>query len=278
MQPKLGILAGSGEMPARLIDECRRSGREFFVIAFEGHTPAAIVANVPHAWVRLGAVGKAIELLHGAAVRDVLMVGAIRRPSLSELRPDGRAARILAKAGAALFGDNRLLSAITSELEAAEGFRVVGVESILTETLARLGPYGAVTPNEAAASDIAVGVEVARRLGALDVGQGVIVQQGLVLAVEAIEGTDAMLARAATLRRDGPGGVLVKVKKPGQDGRADLPTIGVATLEAAHTAGLQGVAIEAGGALVVDPKAVAAAADRLGLFVVGVPVAKDGQG
>ena len=280
MPPKLGILAGAGEMPARLIAACRRSGRDVFVLAFEGQTPPATVANVAHAWVRLGAVGQAIEHLHAAGVRDVVMAGAMRRPSLAELRPDRRAAVILARVGAALFGggDNRILSAIAGELESTEGFRVVGIESILTETLARPGLYGSVEPDDTARHDMTLGIEVARGLGAFDVGQGVVVQQGLVLAVEAIEGTDAMLARSRTLRRDGPGGVLVKVKKPGQDGRIDLPTVGVATVEAAHGAGLHGIAVEAGGALVIDAPAVAATADRLGLFVIGIVVVKDGRG
>jgi DUF1009 family protein len=107
-------------------------------------------------------------------------------------------------------------------------------------------------------------------LGALDVGQAAVVQQGIVLGVEAVDGTDALLARCGPLRRDGPGGVLVKVAKPGQDRRADLPTIGPQTVAAAAAAGLSGIAVEAGATFVADRTAVAAAADRAGLFVVGV--------
>jgi hypothetical protein len=125
-------------------------------------------------------------------------------------------------------------------------------------------------PDAQAEDDIAVGFRVVRALGALDIGQAAVVQQGLVLGVEAIEGTDALIARCAALRREGPGGVLVKAPKPGQERRADLPAIGRRTVEAAAAAGLRGIAVEAGASFVLDRVATAAAADRAGLFVVGV--------
>jgi DUF1009 family protein len=127
-----------------------------------------------------------------------------------------------------------------------------------------------VRPDAEAESDIRHGLEVARVLGQADVGQAVVVQQGLVLGVEAIEGTDQLLARCGLLRREGPGGVLVKIKKPQQDRRADLPTIGLTTLEGARSAGLRGIAVEAGGTLILDRKKLAEEADKAGLFVIGV--------
>ena len=151
-----------------------------------------------------------------------------------------------------------------------EGFRVIGAHEILTEAVGPKGLLSRAGPDAAALGDIARGVAVVRALGAVDVGQGCVVQQGIVLAVEAIEGTDAMLARAATLRRPGPGGVLVKLVKPGQDRRADLPTIGVRTIHAAAEAGLRGVAFEAGGTLLAEREAMVAAADAAGLFLLGV--------
>jgi len=127
-----------------------------------------------------------------------------------------------------------------------------------------------IIPDEQAEADIKRGIEVARGLGALDVGQAVVVQQGIVLGVEAIEGTDRLIRRCGELRREGPGGVLVKMKKPGQDRRLDLPTIGVNTVREAASAGLRGIAVETGGALVLGRDAVTAEADRMGLFVIGV--------
>jgi DUF1009 family protein len=272
MAAKLGILAGAGELPAQLVEICRQDGREVFVLAFEGHTDSATVAAVEHAWVRLGAVAKAVDLLRRAGVRELVMIGAIARPSLAELRPDFRAAQLLAKAGARALGDDGLLRAVIEWLE-GEGFQVIGIDEIMGHLLAVAKTYGRLEPDPAACADIDRGIAVALALGAQDVGQAVVVQQGIVLGVEAIEGTDALLGRCAGLRRGGPGGVLVKVKKPNQEHRVDLPTIGPRTVEAAAAAGLRGIAVEAGGALVVEADAVAKAADDAGLFVIGALVA-----
>lgn len=267
--PRLGIVAGGGALPGRIAAACRASGRPFFVVALEGQADEATLADLPHAWVRLGAAGRAIELLRQAGVEEVVMAGAVRRPSLAALRPDRRTALFLAKVGRAAFGDDGLLRAIVQTLE-EEGFRVVGPNDVLRDLTAGEGVYGAHAPDADAWVDIERGIAVARGLGALDVGQAAVVQQGVVLGVEAIEGTDALIARTASLRREGRGGVLVKVRKPGQETRVDLPVIGVRTVEAAAAAGLVGIAVEAGAALVVDRDAVVAAADRAGLFVVGV--------
>lgn len=279
MPPKavLGILAGGGDLPARIIQTCRESGRDFFVLAFEEQAAPATVDGTPHAWVRLGAVGTAIDHLHDAGVEELVMAGAIRRPSISALRPDLRAAKMLARTGAAALGDDGLLKALIGQLE-NEGFRVVGPETILPGLLAGAGPYGAHTPSRQAAEDIERGIIAAHDLGARDLGQGAVVHRGRVLAVEAADGTDAMLARVAEERAGDAGGVLVKVRKPGQEDRVDLPTIGPATVAAAAKAGLEGIAVEAGGALVVDRDALVAAADAAGMFVIGIPVPEDGSG
>jgi DUF1009 family protein len=164
-----------------------------------------------------------------------------------------------------------LLKAVTAELE-GEGFHVVAAHDVFRDLLTPAGPLGGLTPDEQAEGDIARGMAVIRALGPLDVGQAVIVQQGLVLGIEAIEGTDALIERCGMLRRDGPGGVLVKMTKPTQDLRFDLPTIGVITVERCAAAGLRGIAIEAGKTIALDRDAIAAQADRLGLFVVGLDI------
>lgn len=272
MGTKLGILAGGGKLPGLVMQACRESGRPYFVIAFEDQTPPETVAGHPHAWVRLGAAGKAIKLLRDAGAEELVMAGAIRRPSMSALRPDAWAAMFLAKTGAMILGDDGLLSTLIRELERNEGFRVIGTDAILPQLLAPMGVYGAEQPDERALGDIKEGIRAARAAGAEDAGQAAVVQQGRVLSVEGKEGTDDMLARAAEARLNGPGGVLVKVSKPGQESRADLPTIGEATVKAARAAGLSGIAVEAGGTLVMDREAVVKAADAAGLFVIGVPV------
>lgn len=269
--PKLGILAGGGTLPARIAMAARGQGREVFVVAFEGHTDPATVTGLPHLWSRFGAAGGIIARLKDEGVRELVFAGPVRRPSFTELLPDWWTTKFLAKVGTRALGDDGLLRTIASALE-GEGFRIVGLHELLSELLTPPGPVGTLRPDEQARQDVARAVEVARVLGALDVGQGAVVQQGIVLAVEAIEGTDAMLARCAGLARPGPGGVLVKVRKPQQDRRLDLPTMGVATVENAARAGLRGIAVEAGGSLLVDRAAVAAAADRLGMFVIGIEV------
>jgi DUF1009 family protein len=266
---KLGILAGAGELPRRVIEACRSAERPFFVLGFVDETDPAILADVPHAIVRLGAAGEGFRVLREAGVDEIVFAGGIRRPSVTSLRPDWRAAKFFARIGYRALGDNGLLSAVIKELE-SEGFRVIGADTVLGRALAPSGPFGRAVPDAQAESDIAHGLSVARALGRLDIGQSVVVQQGLVLGVEAIEGTDALLARCGSLRREGPGGVLVKIAKPAQERRADLPTIGTRTVTAASAAGLRGIAVEAGSTIVIDRVGIIEAADRAGLFVVGV--------
>lgn len=271
MTGKLGILAGSGDLPQRLVQVCRASGRDVFVLAFEGQTAPQTTAAVEHAWTRLGSTSAALKILREAGVTDVVMIGPMARPSLRDLRLDPLSVKVLAKAGANALGDDGLLRAIVGTLE-GEGFRVLGVDDVLGDMVAPAGVYGRHAPDAQAEEDIARGIAVAGALGAHDVGQAAVVQQGIVLGVEAVEGTESLLDRCAALRRGGPGGVLVKVRKPQQDARVDLPTIGLQTVTQAAAAGLRGIAVQAGGALVVDRPAVADAADAAGLFVIGVQV------
>ncbi len=272
--PRLGIVAGGGGLPRRLVDACRSAGREVFVLALEGAAEPETVEGVAHAWCRLGAAARGLALLRQHNVRELVLAGGVARPSLVMLRPDWRAAKLFARIGYKALGDDGLLSAVVSEFE-REGFRVIGADQLLMAGdsgggLAPEGVLGERRPDAQALADIAHGERIARALGALDIGQAVVVQQGLVLGVEAIEGTDALIRRCAPLRRDGPGGVLVKVEKPGQEQRADRPTIGPQTVTLAAEAGLSGIAVEAGATIVLDRDEVVDIADRLGLFVVGI--------
>ncbi len=269
MTAKLGIIAGAGPLPGRLIAACRARGREAFVLAFEQHADPATVTPVPHAWVRIGAIGMALRILREQGVKEVVLAGSIGRPSLAELRPDARAIRFLAK-GVLRGGDDALLRAVIDTLEREEGLRVIGAQELLGGDLVPAGALGALAPDDEAWADIRRGTTVLEALGAADIGQAVVVQQGIVLGVEAVEGTDALLDRCAGLRRGGQGGVLVKLLKPGQEQRADLPTIGRETVLRAAAAGLRGIAVGAATTLVVDRAATAAAADQAGLFVLGL--------
>ena len=268
--PKLAIIAGGGELPARLVASCRAAGRECFVLALQGHAdPKQIPADVEQAWIRLGAAGRGLRLMREAGVAELVMAGPVRRPTVMELRPDWRTALFFAKVGLKALGDDGLLRAIIGELE-EEGFRVVGIDSILGDLLAPAGVWGQIRPDSQAEADIARGLEVLRSLGTLDIGQAVVVQQGIVLGVEAVEGTAALIERCGSLRRDGPGGVLVKIAKPGQERRADLPTVGNLTVRQARAAGLRGIAVEAGNTLVVGRQEMLAEAEAARLFIIGV--------
>lgn len=266
----LGILAGGGKLPGRVASAARAAGRGVFVVGLEGHAEPDVIAPFPHAIVRLGAAGQALTLLREARVQDLVLVGPVRRPSVFDIRPDSEGVRLMARIGRAAFGgDDGLLAAIVRVL-AEEGFTIVGAHEILTEAVGPAGLLTRAAPDAQAQADIDRGIAVVRAIGAVDVGQACVVQQGIVLALEAIEGTDAMLQRAAGLARPGPGGVLVKLVKPGQDRRADLPTIGPGTVARACDAGLRGIAFEAGGTILTDRGAMVAEADAAGLFLCGV--------
>ena len=241
-----------------------------FIVGLEGFAEPAVLAPWPHEVVRVLAVGRILAVLRAHGCQDLVLIGPVRRPSLLGLRPDAEGARILARIGRAAFaGDDGLLAAVVKVL-GEEGFRVLGAHENLGEALGPAGRLSRTAPDALAMADIKRGVAVAYALGAVDVGQGCVVQQGMVLALEAAEGTDTMLGRCAALARPGPGGVLVKLVKPGQDRRMDLPTIGPDTIHAAADAGLRGVAFEAGGTIVADREAAIAAADAAGLFLLGL--------
>ncbi len=268
-QTTLGLIAGSGSLPLSVIDACRKAKRPVFVLGLKGHANADILSDSKGEFIRLGAIGKAIRLLKKNGVREIVFIGGVRRPSVAEIMPDLKALSMLIKVGFQLLGDDNLLRILVAEAN-KQGFEVIGVDSIVPELLATAGVYGRIEPDKQDRLDIARGVEVAKTLGRVDVGQAVIVQRGLVLSVEGIEGTAELIKRTAKLKRKGGGGVLVKVAKPQQDRRVDLPTIGPATVQAVYDAGLKGIAVESGAALLAESGKMIALADKLGVFVMGV--------
>jgi DUF1009 family protein len=247
-----------------------------FVVAFNGETDANAVADVPHAWVDVTAVGQVIRLLHEHRIEELCLIGPVGRPDFAAIRPDWEAAKLLPKIiAAARQGDDAIMKVVVGHLE-KQGFRIVGAEAVLTELAAPAGVLGAHRPNTVDEADIARGVEVIGTLGRLDIGQAVVVREGYVLAVEAAEGTDLMLERCRAFRQPEAAGVLVKLPKPGQERRADLPTIGPPTVRRCQEAGLRGIAIEASGTLIDDRDEVMRLADAAGLFIFGLEPGPEG--
>ncbi len=267
--PRLGIIAGGGEIPARLAQACEAQGRDIFIVAFEGQTDPHSYRQRRHMLTRLGAAGQIIETLKAHQIRDIVLVGAIRRPSLAELKPDLRAARFFTRIGLKALGDDNLLSALRAELE-AEGFTVHGAHEFATDLLAPAGVVGRYKPRKEDRADILRGIEVLQALGRVDVGQAAIIQQGMVLGVEAIEGTDELIRRCKAYKRQGRGSVLVKLCKPDQDTDFDLPTIGPETLRLCADSGVSGIAFHAGRSLLIAPEETAHLADEHKLFVIGI--------
>ncbi|MBN8532425.1 MAG: UDP-2,3-diacylglucosamine diphosphatase LpxI [Alphaproteobacteria bacterium] len=271
MSTKLGIIAGKGTLPEEVARACEAAGRSYYILAIESETDPGLTVNRPHAWVRMAAVGKALKLLRAEGIREIVFAGGIERPSFTTLIPDMAGAKLMGRILSAHHGgggDDALLGVLVKFME-DEGFTVTGAEQIAGNLLGAGGVLGKVQPTEADRRDIALGLEVAHALGKMDVGQAVVVQQGMVLGVEAIEGTDALIARCAVLKRPGGGGVLVKAKKPQQDSRVDLPSLGPITVEKAAAGGFAGIAFETGGTLLLQREEAVVLADRLGVFLYG---------
>lgn len=271
----LGIVAGGGELPIAIAEAAVTDGRPVFILGLQGLARPEHVSRFPHAFVTLGEVGKALRLLQDAGCSEVTLAGKVPRPQFNEIKLDARAALLLPKIlSAALRGDDALLRAVVDIFE-KDGMRVVGSAEAARDLLAPPGPLGEFEPTEQEFADIAQARDVVRAMGGLDIGQAAVVCEGLVLAVEAAEGTDAMLLRVADLPPALRGsaehrrGVLVKAPKPRQERRVDLPVIGVATVELVARAGLSGIAVETGASLIVTPRVVAEAADHHGIFVCG---------
>lgn len=266
---RLGLIAGGGPLPVRLAAHSEALGRPCFVARLPGQGDPGLAA-FPGGEFGFGEIEARFQAMRAFGVDAVVFAGQVRRPDFKALKLDGRGLALLPKfLAAAAKGDDALNRALIETCEAA-GFQVLAVEQVFGGLLAGAGPLGGRGPDAAALADIAKAAALVAALGPFDVGQGAVVRDGLVLAVEAQEGTDAMLRRVAEFARaEPPKGVLLKRPKPGQERRVDLPVIGTTTLAGLAAAGLAGVAVEAGSALIVDGEAVRQEADALGLFVFG---------
>ena len=271
---RLGLIAGGGDLPLAVAHRCEAEGREVFVIRLAGFADPAMT-RWPGADFGMAEIGGILKAMKRAGCEAVCLAGNVSRPDFKTLKPDFKGATLLPGIiKAAGQGDDALLRKILSVFE-SEGFAVEGADDVLGGDTLSAGALGRVRPTLEQTADLIKALHVAERSGDLDIGQGAVVCDGLVLAVEAQEGTDAMLHRVAGLSTDLRGsaehrkGVLAKAPKPIQDLRVDMPVIGARTIELAAEAGLAGVAGVEGRLILIDRPAIIAAADRLGLFVWG---------
>jgi DUF1009 family protein len=272
----LAIICGGGSLPAAVADAVARRGRRPVMFGIRGWADTGAIDRYAHHWIAIGQAGRFFRLARAENCREVLFIGTLLRPPITQLRLDWQTIRAMpGLIRAYRGGDDKLISGVASIAESG-GLRVVGVKDVAPEVLVPEGVIGRYRPSQRDRTDIARALDVIAALGPFDVGQAAVVADNNVLAVEAAEGTDNLLNRIAELRRLGrvtspPGiGVLVKAPKPGQDRRFDLPSIGPRTVENVARAGLAGLAVTAGSTMIAEAQAVTAAADREKIFLVGI--------
>lgn len=263
----LAIVAGGGVFPDLLAKAVVAKGTKVFAVRLDGHAEPQTLQGYEGISAKPEKMGFVFEALRVRGIKDIVLIGKMRRPAVLSLRPDATTLRLLPKILLALCfrGDDALLRAVRAALE-GEGFALRGAYEFMGETLAKSGPMGCHEPAPSALEDIAIGIAAARALGRRDVGQAVIVKDGTVIGEEDAQGTDALIERAGCT-----GAVLVKMAKPQQDRALDLPAIGPDTVRGCAAKGMAGIAVESGGTLVANYEESVALADSLGVFVIGVP-------
>jgi UDP-2,3-diacylglucosamine hydrolase len=271
----LALICGGGSLPLAVADRVAATGRKVLLLPLRGAAKPEDYAKREHVWIRIAQLGTVSRVARAAGCRDIVLIGSLVRPAFWQMRFDLTTLRMLPRIAAAFRGgDNHLLSGVTRLIE-QQGFRVLGAHEVAPEILVPLGLLGKTAPSERDRADIAVGFDYLRAAGPFDVGQAVVVIDKHVVAVEAAEGTDQMLARVAEMRANGrvrtaaSAGVLVKAVKATQDRRVDLPSIGPQTVAGVQRAGLGGIAVLAGETIIAEPEQVVTQADRANIFVIG---------
>ena len=267
---RLGLIAGNGRFPFLVLDAARGAGHDVTVIALKEETfpDLADLASRPPAaavhWISIGELGQCISLLKAAGVSQAVMAGQVKHTKLFNVRPDWTLARVLMRL--ATKNTDSLIAGV-ADLLRDEGIDLVDSTALLAPLLAGEGVLTKRAPSEEERSDLDFGCRVADTIAGLDIGQTIAVKSAAVVAVEAMEGTDAVIARAGQLA--GHGVRIIKVAKPNQDMRFDVPVIGVSTIEAMAAAGATALSVDAGKTLMIDGEAIIRAADEAGICVVG---------
>ncbi len=263
----IGIIAGSGLLPDIVISSCLKNNFNPFVV-YVDRQPS--ITNVPYLNINIASVGKTIKWLKSNNIEQILFVGKINRPKWSALRPDAGGIKLLTKLTKSFIqGDNALLSLVLSFFE-ENGFKILQISDIAPQLIVQEEVISSKKPDQSYLADIEFATRLLSNLSPFDVGQGLIIQNKVILGIEAIEGTDELIKRCKNLKTDNSqGAILVKRKKDNQDVRIDLPTIGPQTIDNAYQSGLYGIALQAGFTVIIDRQTVKNKLDEYGMFLIG---------
>lgn len=267
MSENIGLIAGKGQFPLLVAQAARQQGAAIIAVAHQGETDPALASLVAELhWIHVGQLGQIIRIFKTAGVRQAVMAGGISRGRLfREFRPDWRALNVIRRAGAGQ--DDRLLRAVADELAQA-GITIAPSTLFLSDLLATPGQLSRRSPTSAELADINLGIQAAKALGRLDIGQCAVVRRQVVVALETVEGTDTTIRRGGELA--GPGVVVVKVSKPRQDLRFDVPAVGLDTIDTMREVKAAVLALEAGKTLIFDRPEMLRAADQANIAVWGL--------
>lgn len=274
MAEKIALLAGAGSLPVLVAQAAKDQHKDIFIIPLKGIADEEWVKAYPHEWVGMAKFGHLYDLLKREQITHLIMAGHVKRPSFGELIPDWTGIRTVYRLQRHhMQGDDAILRFIADEIE-RQGVKVIGADELYHDGVMPAGVMTKIKPDTDFQADIDYVLPIIREWAERDQGQSIVVQQKLVLGVEAIEGTSELIARCGTYKRKGRAPVLVKIKKPQQDRRVDLPTIGPETIRQAIAAGFAGIAVEAGNALFLHAPLAVEEANKHGLFIVGFDAEK----
>jgi hypothetical protein len=267
---KIGVIAGYGDLPNEVLENIKNNGDESYFVSLKSITNVKPTLATKHIEAKITAVGKILNYFEQNKIKKVIFVGGLKRPSFTALIPDLKGAKLLSRLrNLKKAGDNSIFDAIFQFLQ-EEGFETVGIKEIAPDLLTTKGILGKVEPNIEQLDDIEYGFNIAKKIGELDIGQSIVAHQKTTLAVEGIDGTDALIDRCKKLHFGGKGGILVKVKKNNQDDRIDLPTIGIKTIEKLKENNFSGIAIEAGESIIINKNQVIELANKYNIFIFGL--------
>ena len=266
----LGIFAGNGELPFKIIEYCQAINRKFIVICFKGQQYDYSFDDYEHCFFRIGAAQKCIDYLKQHQIQEIVFAGYIKRPNLTTLKPDLLGVKILAKIGIKAIGDDTLLKILADQIEYYSGAKLIAVQDLYKTKQYSIGCLNQYLPLEEDFENITRANEVLNLILKTDIGQGLIIQSGIIIAVEAIEGTDEMLKRSKHLLLPKGRGLLIKKVKPQQSRKLDLPTIGLQTLKNIKDCGLNGLVISSKDMIVIDEDEVIEFADKNNIFIYAI--------